>query len=517
MNPAELAASHLRALGRNQKLSLREFAESPLFCNLVLSPRVREVMEASAPFRIVAGRVGGRGGKTSRLLAPKALHAAWTVPLPTLNPGEVASSMLIAPDMKLGKQTLSFVKGYVEASPILREALVKDPTNEDLVLKRPDGKLVRVEVLAATRGGRGERARTLVFVGMDEACFFYSADTGVVNDQDIFNAVFQRVVPGGQVWVVSTPWLKNVGLLEKLLTDKTGLVYAFTGGTRAFNPTWDPDGVIERAMRATEPDAAIREIDGEPLGQGAQTFFDEALLQSCIDASLERPVALLPGDQVCGGADTGFVHDACAGCATVRRGAAILVAGLKEVRPTSDEPLKPSEALGELATFFKGYAGLAYIVTDAHYRESFREVASKVDLSLKDAPNDPSDVYLRCRVLMREGRVKLPPNQRLLSQLRSVMSRANAGGSISIILPRGAKPRPGQLTAGHCDLVSAFVLAVWESAGLEVPDVPTVVTAWEDHWKVPDRTGKVQDKLEAAMMEKMAKEEYEEKWGEGSW
>jgi hypothetical protein len=47
--------------------------------------------------RVVCVRAGGRGGKTSRLLAPKALHAALTVPLPTLAVGEHAVSLLVAP------------------------------------------------------------------------------------------------------------------------------------------------------------------------------------------------------------------------------------------------------------------------------------------------------------------------------------------------------------------------------------------------------------------------------------
>ena len=125
-------------------MSFRSFCESPAYCGLELSPLIAAVCDASdgivpttiddaesvehfgcplddlprAPKRTVAIRAGGRGGKTSRLLAPKSLHAAWTAPLPTLRRGEVASSLLIAPDLKLARQALSFAVGYVDGNPL---------------------------------------------------------------------------------------------------------------------------------------------------------------------------------------------------------------------------------------------------------------------------------------------------------------------------------------------------------------------------------------------------------------
>ena len=173
-------------------MALRAFAESAAYCALELSPVIAAIHDASEGIRpttiddaqsvqhfgcqladlptearrTVATRAGGRGGKTSRLLAPKALHSAWTVPLPTLRRGEVASSLLIAPDLKLARQALSFVTGYVEGSKILTRALVEPPTKDSVELRRPDGKRVRIEVLAASRGGRGVRGRTCALRGL---------------------------------------------------------------------------------------------------------------------------------------------------------------------------------------------------------------------------------------------------------------------------------------------------------------------------------------------------------------
>jgi hypothetical protein len=161
--------------------------------------------------------------------------------------------------------------GMSKAAASCSRALVEAPTREGLELRRPDGKRVRIEVLAASRGGRAVRGRTLVFAGMDECAFFYDESTGVVNDADIYRTVLQRVVPGGAVWLVSTPWLAETGLLEQSIAKNLGThetALAVVAPTRALNPTWDPTGEIERDMRDQDPTAAAREIDGIPLAAG---------------------------------------------------------------------------------------------------------------------------------------------------------------------------------------------------------------------------------------------------------
>ena len=416
----------------------------------------------------MAVRAGGRAGKTSRLLAPKALHAAWTVPLPTLGHGEEAVALLVAPDMKLGKQCLSFVSGYVDQSPMLSAARMKDDTAETVTLRRPDGRVCRVEVLAATRGGRAVRARTLVFAGLDEAAFFFAEGTGVVNDQDVYNAVAQRVVPGGQVWIASTPWLASVGVLEKTIEAEWGkhrTALVCSAGTRALNPSWDPTGEIERDLRERDPDAARREIDGEPLAGTATSFFDPVSVDAAVDPSLVLPRAPAPGDEVCAGGDFGFRSDSSAMCVTHRTGASLILADLLEMRPDS-APLRPSHVVRTFAERLTTHAGLTGLMADGHYRETVDEHLSEFGLDFIPAPagnEGVSEVYMRARGLLREGRIRIPKHPRLIAQLKAIQWRPNAGGSISIIKPR----TPGM---GHCDLVDAFVLSLFELGGLEVPE-----------------------------------------------
>jgi hypothetical protein len=464
-----------------ERLSFRAFLESPDFCDLALSPLVAAIADASDGVRpttigeaecqqyfgcsldelpplarrYVAVQAGGRGGKTSRLLAPKALHAAWTADLPTLRPGEHAVALLVSSELDLARQALAFCRGYVEASPVLSAALVGKPKTNSLTLRRPDGKLVDVRVRAAGARGKGGRAFTLVFAGLDEACFFYDA-TGVVNDQEIYRAVAQRVVPDGQVWLVSTPWLAGVGLLEEKLARDWGehaQTLCVRGvGTRALNPTWDPDGTIEAALREDDPDNAEREIDAVPMAAGSQMFFALEAITAAVNEKrpqrLERDPAALYG----AGGDCAFKRNSSALAVVALRDARYKLAALEELKPTPGLPLKPSAVVDHFAPVLKDY-GVTALTVDAYERA---DVALELARHQLSAAHDPEKVesYIFARKALHEGRVELPKHPRFARQLRDVVSKPQPGGGLSITSPKKAD-------GSHGDLVSAWVLAVW--------------------------------------------------------
>lgn len=201
---AALAAEPLPA-------TLREFLESPEWCGLTLSPMVAAIVDASQGIRpttiddatclryfgcaldglpkiarrVLAICAGGRGGKTSRLLAPAALYFALTVPLPTLRRREHAVSLILSSEVAFARQALTFAAGYAEGSPKLARLLVGKIATDRFTLRRHDGKLVDVRVRAAGARGKGGRAFTLCFAAMDEACFFFDASGGCLGYRDV--------------------------------------------------------------------------------------------------------------------------------------------------------------------------------------------------------------------------------------------------------------------------------------------------------------------------------------------
>ncbi len=481
--------------------TFRDFAEHPDYCALTPSPLIAAVMDATegrpvttiddataarhfgcacadlprAAPRTVVVRAGGRGGKTSRLLAPKAVHAAWTVPLPTLSRGEHAVSLIIAPDLTLARQALSFAKGYIEASPVLRAAKAGESTDH-VTLRRPDGKLVDVRVRAASRGGKGGRAFTLVFAGLDEACFFRDETTGVVNDAEMYRAVIQRIVPGGQCWIVSTPWVQGVGLLEEL-SDKNWASHAQAlcvhAPTRALNPTWDPSGEIEADLRENDPDNAAREIDAVPFAVGSTTFFDKVTLDAATDE--RRPMQLPPEQSATYGAggDFAFRRNSSA-LAIVKRddaegGERYDLALLDEQRPEHGVPLKPSAVCDAFAEDLGRYA-CGEVAADTHERQQVAEELARHNITVVSAPEGQAgkvEMFVLARRVLREGRARLPKHPRLLSQLRAVTAKPAPGGGLSISSPRTSD-------GAHGDLVSAWVTALWKASKATPPDTEVI-------------------------------------------
>ena len=418
------------------------------------------------PRRCVAVQAGGRGGKTSRLLAPKALHAAWTVPLPTLEPKEHAVALIVSSELVFARQALSFCAGYVEKSPVLRAALVGDPGADSLTLRRPDGKLVDVRVRAAGARGKGGRAFTLVGAFLDEACFFFD-ESGVVNDREIVRACSPRIVPGGQLWMVSTPWIEGVGVLEEELAQNHGHhteTLAVRGvGTRALNPTWDPDGSIEAKERRNDPDNANREISAIPLVAGSRQFFNREAIEAAMRPDQPQRLPYHPGRTYAAGGDAGFVRNSST-LAVVERiepetddGASprFRLALLEERKPLPGVPLDPRATLSEFADLFTTYH-TRDLVADAHELAEVRAALAAKDCTVTPAP-DKREAYVNAKTILHEGRLEMPVHPRLRQQLRDVIVKPMPGGGTQITSPQ----RPD---GSHGDLVSALVNALWAAS-----------------------------------------------------
>jgi hypothetical protein len=407
----------------------------------------------------VVVRAGGRGGKTSRLLAPKALHAALTVPLPTLSKGEHAVALIVSSELVFAHQALSFVRGYVEASPELHGTIEGDIGTEKFTIRRPhDGKLVDVRVRAAGKGGKGGRAATLVFAGMDEACFF-DAEGAAVSDVEIDRAVMQRLVPGAQRWMVSTPWVEGEGQLEHLFSADFGRHehnLCVQAPTRALNPTWDPDRKIEAPLREQDPDNAAREIDAIPLSGGVARWFSSDALDASVVESQPQLAQYVPHRSYYAAGDFAFKRNSSALAIVEVDGSTVTLAALCERKPGRTAPLKPSEVCATFAETLKRY-GVTTVYCDSHEREDVRDAMAGFGISVEPLPENNTgklEQYKAARTVLHEGRWRMPRNARVAGQLKAVRSKAVPGGGVSIFSPKST-------TGEHGDLASAVVGAIW--------------------------------------------------------
>ena len=381
-----------------------------------------------------------------------------TLRLDSMAPGERAFGPIVAPDMRLAKQALRYIRGAVREDAELRRLVVSEKA-ESLALRRPhDGREIEFAALPASRGGSASRGRTLFGALIDEACLFYDRDSGVVNDSEVFRSVVPRVRKGGQVYVVSTAYLSS-GLLYDLKQKNFGnptTAIAAVLPTELARPDDELLMQVVRDERERDPFNAAREFDCQWLGSGAAAFFDH---QAINDAMKERPIALPPrADCIVGvGADFAFKSDSSAIVVVQFDGTCYRVAEVMELRPRVGQPLKPSTVVGEFAKVANRHHS-AWMMADAWYFEAVKEALGSAGLpvGLWPAPAGQTgkrDVFTLTKSLLHEGRLELSAKHtRLAQQLREVVARPTQGGGLSITSPR----RSGS----HGDLISALTLAV---------------------------------------------------------
>lgn len=413
---------------------------------------------------VIAVVAGGRSGKTY-LCSLRLLHLALTLDLKgKLRPGEEAFCAIVAPKLELAEQSLRYVAGACRAHPELKKLIVSD-TKGGLVLRRDDGETVAIRPFAAAAGGIGGRGKTLVAVFLDETCFFRDANSGVVNDQAIFDAASVRVVEGGQTLVSSTPWLGK-GLLHSQWKKNHGHpidALSAHAPTRLMRTSRHILAIVARA-EARDPRNAAIEFGAEWGSTSVETFFNDDELAAFFSAAAP-PLGRAPrvGERVSFGGDLGFVRNSStlAGVHELPDGA-VLLAHLEEHQPQDGARLKPSVVCKGFAKVIAAQ-GASGMVADAHERASLDEHLSDAGLAVYPAPS-ASDALVALRTGIREGLVRAPAPAadddgagllgRLRQQMDSAKQKRTVGDKITVVLPE-------DLDGSHGDVLVAVAQAVW--------------------------------------------------------
>lgn len=411
---------------------------------------------------VVGAVCGARGGKSYVIVALRLVYGMLVRDLSSMAPGQRAVALIVAINDKLRREVINYALGAVRSKPSL-EAMLVGPSADGFGLRRPDGRLVRFEGGVAAAGGAGQRGRSLTDFAMDEGAFFRDGSFKI-NDEEIFRAGSARVLPGGQTIIASTPWAQ-AGLLYEMHKRNFGKpddALVAHAPTLVLHDSEMTRATVERE-RLRNPDNAAREFDAKFMTTGTTVFFETA----SIDAALtSEAFEVQPLDKLAAGADFGFRSDSSALMLVALRGGILHVFDGAEARPSEDAPLKPSVTVKAFADKLAGRTGC--LMADGHYREAITEHLEAHGLSYIPAPNTPADTYVRARMLLREGKVRIHSlefRDRLMQQMREVHGKPTSGGGMSIVHPRWA-------TGGHGDLAAAFVLAVWQLWGDTVPAPP---------------------------------------------
>jgi hypothetical protein len=403
----------------------------------------------------------GRNGGKSTLAAAYILYRMLTADCSALGPGDEPTFIIVAPVMDLAKITLKMAKEMASKCDAI-ERLMTRPLLESFEIRRPDGVTVHCKMIAKSAGGAGGRGRAILGLIVDESEFMPSNDAGAMTDRQIVDGIEPRLLLDGVVILASTPYpgpsLTKEEYQRNFGHSKTAIVCK--APTLLLRDTPQNRARYE-SMRAHRPTNAAREFDCEDVDASGCYF-----RASSIDQARAKSDVELTGGRTSCGVDLAFLSDGCAQVIVERRsgadgGQSLAVTLVDIFLPRPGLPLSPSSVLGVFSTHALDQS-VRVLAGDSHYIASLRDEAQRWGLQVMTGPVGPQKIaesFQDLRVLLDERRITLPPvgdpdGDALADQLKSVLFAHEPGGLEKPILPRIA----GE---GHCDLVSALVLAVY--------------------------------------------------------
>lgn len=428
----------------------------------------------------------GRGSGKTTLCSAFSVYTCVTFDCSSAGPGSVPYVIVIAPDRETAKLSIRMSREMIRSVPALERLIVSDQ-DQLIQLRRPDGRMVRIESFAATRGGSSVRGRDIMAFLFDEAEFFSSnVETKdgrdyAVNDKDIFDALTPRLMTGAKGMLISTPW--PVETLMSTMFDanwgKCRTATAILAPTVKVRSSDQVRKMVEEEL-ARDPENAQRELFCVVEGLRGGEFFDINAFATSIEETKSYPLPARPDRPIAVACDLGFTRDSSAIAVVQYDGKYYRLLFTEELRPKPGSPLKPSEVIRKFAQIAKRY-GVNGVVADSYYRESLKEHLSKEGLVIFSAPEGTTgkaEVFQRTRAVLHEGLCKIPEstiNRRMIQQAKMVTSKPAPGGTVTIKIPR-------KIGMGHGDIVSAWVLAVHRLAYAEVAKQVPVYEMGSREW-----------------------------------
>lgn len=463
--------------------------------------------------RVICLVIGARAGKTYGG-SLRALHLALTCKLPPMAPGQIAWSVIVAPNPRQRDEAFGNVLGAIRSHPHLNAMVIGKPSTEVVKLRRDDGRMVAVESLPANRGGNAGRGRVLVCALLEEAAFFGGSEH-VVSDTEVYSALMPRVCTGGQCIISSTPF------------GESGLLYTeFTANhpnPSCASPHLDIPGRPHRALAAWAPTLSIRDVEetratiaieqnrdpikcareyfAQFITAGTGQFFDGAALTAALGDVSGPGLAAVGLDMALHNDHVGRVG------ARLRADGKIVIQIVQEEIPAPEKPLMPSAVVSRTVALAKQMDAES-IVSDGVYEGVVREqVAADDTLAHVRVPKTGALViFTALKVVLQEGRLVLPrDNEQLLRQLRSVRSKELPGGGTSIKMERSDMD-------GHCDITSALAAVVWRLSKLRPPE-----TVLESVSHAPHEQAAIHFRAQAAAIRERALTAHRRKTGAHQW
>jgi hypothetical protein len=423
-----------------------------------------ERLPTERPRRVVL-ICGIRGGKSTMGVAA-AIWACLTADLSSLPAHEVARYAIIGPAVDAADATYKQLVGYLQSSPARSAVLARDPTESRVVVRRPDGRVVEIVVVAAHRGGLSVRNRWLIGLTLEEVASFGSEATGAaISAEEILRAAETRLLPGCQAWLISSPF-GPVGMLHALYQKyfgKPGTTLVVHAPTRALNPSF-PQSRIDEIAR-DDPDTAAREYGAEWIDADS-SYLPALLVDKAIrDAPLVRmgtafAAAMDPATRgnawtlAVGWSEQEWIPveervDDFEGNAVAVTRTRVTIAAVWQWVGSKKAPLSPRDVLRQMASLLSPF-GVATVYSDQWSIDALADHGRAMGLDIVEHEGKIDAPYARLRAMLQNSLIELPPDPVMRQDLLSIRQRATANG-IKVHLPLTSDGR-------HCDFAPAVAL-----------------------------------------------------------
>lgn len=409
------------------------------------------------PFEVVLV-AGIRGGK-SMMCAAMAMDRAIHSDLSWLKETESEPLLPIISVRKHNAEAVfRHVRGLATRSPLAE--YVESITTETIVVRNAaSDRLVTILVTASSRAASNVASYWLVSCIFDEAPKMTGREESVLNLEDAQVEVRERVIEGGQVLYVGSPWAPE-GPVYRMVQESWDSPSLRRVVIRATGPMLNPkhwtQDRLDRLSQST--DAVDREIyQTSGLGEFLEKEENLVTLSELREVTRSDPLELEP---------IPTAHYVAAMDPATRRNAWTLVvaclvdgklttAVARQWVPLGPKRIDPEEALSDIAAVCARFR-VTRVLTDQWSVDTMRALAAQRGLQLVEMPALQGVARFHhfdaLRLAIQTCGIELPPLETLQRDLLRVKKRVTPSG-MAIRLPETADGR-------HCDFVPPLALII---------------------------------------------------------
>lgn len=378
----------------------------------------------SKPFRNAFFLVGRRGGKTQMAAALTLYETALRDWSGIASPGELIVGALIAADRRQAGQAMRYIRGGLEASPVLSAEIVKEGTE---AIELANG----TEITVMTCNHRSIRGRSFACVVGDELGHWHQE--GASPDTEVIRAAEPALsLTNGLLLGISTPHRRDGVMYAKYKAhwsrdDAPSLIVQAPSRTLNANL---PESVVTEALAEDEQAARAEYLAQwrDDLAGYVTRPVVEALVRPGVDELPSRGGVKYRGFvDVSGGASDAFTWS----IAHTEDGVDVLDV-VREVKP----PFSPEAITIQCAQDMRRY-GIRKITGDRYGAGWVTEQFKKAGLKYEPSALSRSEIYLEALPRLTSGKAQLLDNDRLVNQLCGLERRARSGGRDQVDHPRG--------------------------------------------------------------------------------